>query len=760
MSLLFLPTAGSRVRISIALCLGALSASAALVRADEGESSESTLAHGEWAFTCPRAEPLPEVTNNRWLNNPIDAFVLARLEAEGLVPNEPADRAMLLRRIAFDLTGLPPSIEAQERFLSDEQPGAYERMVDQFLSSPELGARWAQHWLDVVRYAETDGFKADVLRPNAFRYRDYVIRAFNQDLSYDDFVLQQLAGDEIAPDDPQALVATGVNRLYPDEDNAANLIQRRQEILDDITETTGLAFMGLTMGCAQCHDHKFDDILQEDYFKLQAFFTPFVERDDVLLASPEEKQAYQDQLAVWEEATRSIRAEIDRLLEKERSESAAFSLSKFSEEIQRCYLTPAAERTPFEEQIARIAAKQVDSRFKTDAAAKKLHGEQQARYQELTRQLAELEHLKPAPLPQAMAISDVGDASPPTHLLDGGDWKSPLDEVQPGFPVLFDSFDSARFVSLTTPKSTTGRRTELARWLIAPDHPLTARVIVNRIWHHHFGRGIVATPNDFGFQGDVPTHPELLDWLAVELMEHDWSLKHIHRLILNSATYRQSSTVDPTAASHMAAMKVDPQNSLLWHARRNRLEGEAIRDAMLSVSGQLNHRMFGESARPELPEGASKRYAWNPDERMEDQRRRSIFVLAKRNMRFPMFDAFDLPDMHNSCGARTESTTPPQALLMLNSRETMELAAVWARDLHDRFASNRMYMIQHAYATALGRQADADEVAAAAAFLESPVFIDSATVSANRKVNREVSLEAVTDFCHALFNCNEFVYID
>ena len=729
------------------------------------ESGDSQEIHGDWPFHPPRPTKIPVVKNQSRVANPIDAFIIHRLEAEGLHLNRPADKRQLLRRVTFDLTGLPPTTAEQQAFVDDDSPLAYERVVDRLLASPQFGTRWAQHWLDVVRFAETDGFKSDVLRPNAYRYRDYVIRSFNQDRPYSEFIRQQLAGDEIAPNDPESLIATGLNRLYPDEDNAANLFQRRQEILDDITETTGLAFLGLTMGCAQCHDHKFDEILQEDYFRLQAFFAPIVERDDLPFADAKQKQQYDALFNQWKAATQEIQSKIDKLLTQSRKNAESYMLSKFEPAIQECYKKPAEQRTPYEEQIARIAAKQVDKATTESKLIGKLSKDDKAKYEELKKQRAEFDHLKPAPLPTLMAVTDLGSQPPPTFILDGGNWRNPLDEVDPGYPQFLAagtpsdaSLDpdgsrsgqpSSGQPSSGQPSSgqpSSGRRTALADWLTDRHHPLTARVIVNRLWHHHFGRGIVATPNDFGIQGQPPTHPQLLDWLSLQLIQDAWSLKSIHRLIVTSSTYQQSTLVDPADQQHALANARDPQNQLWWHAQRRRLEGEAIRDAMLIATQRLNHRMFGESTRPQLPAGASKRYAWTADKRIEDQRRRSVFVFAKRNMRFPMFDSFDYPDMHNSCAVRTQSTTPPQALLMLNGDEIIALANEWASDLRNQYGDDIDKLIHNAYLSALARPPSNEELDAATAFVIGQ--------------SKSPSNESIADFLHALFNCNEFIYID
>jgi hypothetical protein len=700
-------------------------------------------------FHPPRRPPLPTVTTTSWPRNPIDSFVLARLEARHLAPNRPADRLRLLRRVTFDLTGLPPTLQEQEDFLRDLRPGAYGRLVERLLASPHFGERWAQHWLDLVRYAESDGFKEDALRPDAHKYRDHVIRSFNANVPYDVFVRRQLAGDELEPDNPEALIATGFNRLWPDEYNAANLEQRRQEILDDTTDTTGLVFLGLTVGCARCHDHKYDPISQREYFRLQAFFASMQPRQ-LPAVDQSTLQEHQRKVAAWEAATASVRQEMDRLASARRAQARATALTKFRAEIQEAVKIPAGKRTPYQELIARMAEKQMD-RAAHDALAR-LPAQTKKQYQALERKLAALGQA-PAPLPLAMAVTDIGPVAPPTYRLSGGDWRKPAKEVQPAFPTALGH--PAVDTHLPPGLTSTGRRSALARWLTRGDHPLTARVMVNRLWQHHFGQGIVATASDFGVQGTPPTHPELLDWLACELVDSGWDLKHMHRLMVLSATYRQESTIDVRNPLHARALAVDRDNGLLWHANRRRLEGEALRDAMLAHAGELNLRMFGPSARPMLPAGLGQ-YAWKPDARPEDRQRRSIYIYARRNMRYPLFDAFDLPDMHNSCSRRPTTTTAPQALVLLNSAPVTQCAKAWALHLAKQHDESPDRLAEIVFASAWGRPASPTEVRLARQFLQraSDRNRDQALTS------HDAHLMALAELCHAVLNTNEFAYID
>lgn len=692
--------------------------------------------HGDWPFDPPKRPAVPRVRFTDWPRNPIDAFVLARLEEAGLRPNPPADKITLLRRITFDLTGLLPTPAERQAFVNDASADAYQRVVERLLASPRFGERWAQHWLDVVRYAETEGFKVDRLRPNAYRYRDYVIRACNSDLPYDRFIRQQVAGDESEPDNPDALIATGFYRLHPEESNGSNYRLIRQDILDDITDVFGVAFLGLTVGCARCHDHKFDPLSQKEYYGLQAFFAPLVQRDDLPLAPPREQESYRRQMAKWEAATRTLRQRRDALLASARQAIFAEVLATFDGQTKQAMTTPAAKRTALQCQLAVLAGKQIDRRFAR--AFRRLSKEQRAVYDDLQKQIAAFDALKPRALPMAMGVVNAATEAPATYRLATGNYRKPRERVKPDYPECCGNRRGA------------ARRGDLADWLCRSDHPLTGRVMVNRLWQHYMGAGIVATPNDFGAMGEKPTHPKLLDYLATELVRKGWKLKAIHRLIVTSATYRQLSSPrnNPTAAK---ARQVDPANKLLWHARVKRREGEAIRDAVLQASGQLNLRMCGPSACPELP-AALADYGWDADDKPSERNRRSIYVFAKRNFAYPLFAAFDQPDRVNSCPVRAATITAPQALAMLNGEFTLAQARHLSESLRAETGCDRRKFIRAAYLRLFDREPDSGETAAAEVFLQK-----QAKHIATEAQDWAAERNALVDFCHALVNSAEFL---
>jgi hypothetical protein len=713
-----------------------------------------------WAFRTPTRPTPPAVQNAAWVRTPLDRFVVAKLEEAGLKPAAEADRATLIRRLSFDLIGLPPTPEEVEAFVNDRAPDAYERLVDRLLASPRHGERWALFWLDLVRFAESDGFKSDDPRPAAWRYRDYVIRSFNRDRPYDRFLREQLAGDELYPEDADALIATGFHRHYPDEYNAVDLEKRRQDILNDMTDTTGQVVLGLTLGCARCHDHKFDPIAQTDYYRIQAFFAAF-RPAEMPVGNHAEVERYQRQLHAWEEKTADVRRRMAELEAPFKEQFLTKRKARFPKEYQEMYELPAEKRTPLQEQIAAMVAKQVE--IGGDDVAKSMKPEVRQQWKELGKQMAEFAREKPR-LGTAMTMTDVGSMAPPTFLLKRGDWRQPGQEIAPGYLSAIDDREAA--IPASPNSRTTGRRAALAQWLTRPENPLTARVMVNRLWQHHFGKGLVATPSDFGAQGDPPSHPELLDWLAATFVEQGWSLKAMHRLLVMSATYRQSS-------SHPeASVGSDPENRLWWRMERRRLEGETLRDALLAVSGLLNLKEGGPSVYPELPGelgGMKKSTAWPVSPDSEARNRRSVYVFVKRNQRYPLFSVFDAPDSNETCARRHLSTSAPQALALLNDRTSLEQARAFAGRVLREAGSAPDKVAERAFRLALGRSPDAGERQAIRTFLDREVpqlrerlagkHPPPAPVPVPADVDTAYAA-AVVDVCHALLNVNEFLYVD
>jgi hypothetical protein len=688
-----------------------------------------------WAFVSPTRPPVPNVAPGS-ANHPIDAFTRDGLAAVGLSPAPEASPEVLIRRLTFDLTGLPPTPDEIDSFLQDRSPIAYERLVDRLLASPRYGERQAQHWLDLARYADSDGFEFDQARPNAYRYRDWVIRAFNADLPYDCFLGLQIAGDEIAPEDPFAHVATGFNRCYPDMVDLNDQGLRRQNALNDITETTGLVFLGLTFGCARCHDHKFDPIGLADFYRLQAFFTPATFRDDHPIGDAGQRARYERDRRQWEEDVTAARSELLRI-EQDVSRSLAPGVpAGLDDPTIQALNRPEAQRSPEEVRLV-FEAYVKDPRVKDAAIDEALPPDRREQRRQLRTKLARLEKAPPA-LPSARVLEETSPEAAPTHLLVRGDYGSPGDEVQPALPKSLSA--GGALPRLRPTPTTTGRRRALAEWLTRAENPLVARVIVNRIWQTHFGRGIVATPSDFGTMSDPPSHPLLLDWLATELVRDGWSLKALHRRIVTSATYRQDSRPSQRASAE------DPENLLVSHQNRRRLDGEAIRDALLAVSGRLNSAMEGPPVFPELPREltrlSSKGDVWPVSSAAADRQRRSIYVFVRRNLRYPFFEAFDRPDTNASCPRRPVTTIAPQALTLLNGQLAHEAARALAERVRPEAGEDREAMARAAFRLAFARGPDPGELAIARDFLGT---------------NQPDDLVL---FCLALLNANEFLYVD
>jgi hypothetical protein len=642
----------------------------------ELSADEAGYDRSHWSFR-PRTTPQPPVftepADREWLRNEIDAFVLDRLKMSHLRPAPEADRRALIRRLYFDLVGLPPSPAEIEAFISDSSLLAYEALVDRLLASPHYGERWGQHWLDLVRYAETEGFEYDNYLPGAWRYRDWVIDSLNADKPYDELVREQVAGDELGSTDPSLLVAAGFYRLGPVRRNAGNqeVAGSRNEVLTEMTNAIGSVFLGLTIGCARCHDHMFDPIRQKDYYRLQAFVAATHERN-LSLASEGEQ-------AAWKQRTEQVKAEI----------------------------------------------KQVQQELETSSAATKA---------DLEAQLKDLQGQLPSPLDAICTVANDAAQRTTIHLLERGNWDKPGDAVGPRVPGVLLPDDAPEL-----PPDVANPRTRLAEWLIEPNNPLTARVIVNRVWQHHFGRGIVTTPNDLGVNGDVASHPELLDWLANRLIDSGWRLKSLHRLLVTSSTYRQS-THSREAAEGVAT---DPQNRLLWHFSRRRLEAEEVRDALLAAAGKLNLKAFGPSVvvpvESDLVELLYKPSQWEVSDERWEHFRRSVYLLAKRNLRLPFMEVFDQPDLQISCARRESSTHAPQALELLNGRLSNELAKTFAERLAEEAPGDVRRQVELAYQLVTGRQPSDREALLATEFL---------------------SRQPLREFALAIFNLNPFIYVD
>jgi hypothetical protein len=712
-----------------------------------------------WAIQNVNKPAVPKVAHGDLVRTDIDAFLLSRLEAKGLTFSPPADKLTLIRRVTFDLIGLPPTVDEIQAFVADSSHDAYEKLIDRLLASPRYGERWARHWLDVARYADSEGFKADETRPNIWRYRDYVIKSLNEDKPYDRFIKEQIAGDELYPGDADALVATGFNRHFPDESNAANLMNRRQELLNDITDSVGSAFLGITVGCARCHDHKFDPILQKDYYRLQAFFANTRIEDEAILDPPAQRAAWEAQNRAWEEKTKDIRAAMEEILAPARQAFYEERLARFPDEIQAVVRMPAAERNAYQWQMYRKAQTQIT--FPDEEIAGKLKGEPRAKYTALKKELASFDSIKPPERSVAQVMLDESANAPETHVLRGGAWDAPLDKVEPGFLTILDAKPAA--IEKPATVNSTGRRSVLANWIANTRNPLTARVEVNRIWQHHFGRGIVGTPTDFGFMGERPTNPELLDYLASTFMENGWSLKKLHRRIVLSNAYRQSSALNERAAA------VDPENKLLWRHSRQRLEGEVIRDAALATAGLLNEKIGGPGVFPPRPAGTANKSAWKQNEDPAEANRRSVYIFVRRNARYPLLEAFDMPDTHETCSRRQDTVSVVQSLAMLNDDLVLEWARAMAARVWNDGGLSPDGQIERAFRLAYGRSPSSGELTATRGFLEKQKQIMSERLGSAKKPPMPAPLPAdadparaaaLVDLCHVLMNSNEFLYVD
>jgi cytochrome c553 len=841
---------------------------AAPTRKGEFVIRDADRAH--WAFQPVRRPAPPAVRNRDWVANPIDAFVLARLERNGLAPNPPALKHELIRRLTYDLTGLPPTPREVEEFLADNSPRAYEDLVDRLLASPQYGEKWARHWLDLVRFAETNSYERDNPKPSAWRYRDYVIRSLNDDKPYDRFVREQLAGDELPGRDIDAITATGYYRLGIWDDEPTDRDQAFFDGLDDIVATTGQVFLGLTVDCARCHDHKIDPIAQKDYYRLVAFFRNINHfrnggpTDEVPLVEPGQEQAVAQrarELEARKDEARATVAGIEEEFRKRLEVEASVSPVRRPdiEELKYLYYRDSWDRLPefpnlkpesggelpgglfdltprtrddafafvFEgllvvpatgtytfhldsddgsrltvadkvvieydgihglgrEQtgIIDLPAGRVSIRLDyfqrrsglglyvdwsgpdfprralsatkpepnardlatliRQEGARVLGPERFERYRQALTLLKELRNQK-AITDTALCITEAGPTCPETYVLLRGNPHVPGDKVEPGFPQVVDS----RPPVVPTPApdaKTSGRRSVLADWIASPTNPLTNRVIANRLFQHHFGRGIVRSPNNFGLQGDKPTHPALLDWLAAELVAQGWRLKPLHRLIVTSSAYRMSSR------GRAEALAKDPRDDLLWRFEMRRLTAEEIRDSILALGGSLNPKMYGPGVYPEIPAevlaGQSMPGKGWGKSTPEEQARRSVYAHVKRSLLVPILEGFDLAETDRSTPVRFSSTQPTQALALLNSDFLHQQAAVFAERLQREAGDEVPAQVRLALRMATGREPTRSEVERGVALIESLT---------RSGLDRDAARRA---YGLVVLNLNEFVFVD
>jgi mono/diheme cytochrome c family protein len=683
-----------------------------------------------WAFRKVVNSPVPKVQNKGWATNAIDHFILEKLEAADLLPVQPAEKAKLIRRAYYDLTGLPPSIEEVKAFVKDSSPKAFERVIDKLLASPQYGERWGRHWLDLVRYAESNSYERDGTKPHIWRYRDYVIKSFNEDKPFTQFVKEQLAGDEFETRTPDSIVATGYYRLGIWDDEPVSQKQALYDDLDDILLTTSQVFLGLTMNCARCHDHKLDPIPQKDYYRFLSFFSGFrrygVRSHETVVAAsigPIAVNAQQEKQAAL---IVSMNKEMNELNRK---------INHVDGRLKKLLSAPEKEDFKAVEVRVDLARKYVGKGFSKQLVAE---------YATAVARRKEIQETRPDEIALALIIKEIGPKPRDTFILARGNAAVEGEKVEPGFPSVLSPPEPV----ITVPKhrKSSGRRLALANWIASQENPLTARVMVNRIWQHHFGRGIVASSNNFGNIGDRPTHPELLDWLATKFMADGWKLKSMHKLIMLSSTYRMSSAAD------QKGLAKDPANKLLWRFDMRRLSAEEIRDSILAANGSLNLKLGGPSYYPLVPKevlaGQSRPGNGWGNSSEEERARRAVYIFIKRSLVEPMMADFDFADVDSTCPVRFVTTQPTQALSLLNSEFVNRHAGVFAKYL---------------------KKTAGDEVADQVALGLTRVYQrrpKQHEIDRGLKLIASLKKDGISDeialkyFCLVSYNFNEFLYLD
>ncbi len=702
------------------------------IKEEHGPPQVNEETKNHWAFRPLKRTPVPQVENEKWQRNPIDAFVYQNLKANGLSPNTQAEKTTLVRRLYYNLLGLPPTPEQVAAFVNDTSPDAYEKQVDSLLDSPHYGEHWSRYWLDLVRYAESNSFERDNPKPFVWKYRDYVIRSFNDDKPYQQFILEQLAGDELEEVTPDSMTATGYYRLGQWDDEPADPKLAMYDELDDIIATTSQGMLGLSMNCARCHDHKLDPLPQADYYSMVAFFRNI------------RRYGVRSDPSVFERSVRSIAtkeeaAQHAEVVEKHNQQVAALRAELDAVENRIREKLVGGERDDFKNDSVRL-------RIIRSHKGKLINKKEFDQYAATRKKWNELRNHPPKSAAQALAITEHGPEAPVTHVLIRGNPIAEGDVVEPAFPAVLTSF-TPKIVPPADGKSS-GRRLALARWITDETNPLPTRVIVNRIWQWNFGRGIVRTPNNFGLTGDAPTHPELLEWLAAEFLNNGQSMKALTKLMVMSNTWKMSSA--PSQASY----DKDPVNNNYWRFDMRRLRAEEIRDSILAVNGTINlKKMYGPSIYPIIPPevlaGQSRPGEGWGQSSEEDRRRRSIYIHIKRSLGVPLLTAFDVADTGFTCPVRFATTQPTQALGMLNSSFLNEEAEHFAKELKTEAGEETSKQVRLALNRIMQRAPTQQEIDRGLELLKS--------LETEFNQDKETALK---NFCLMALNLNEFLYLD
>lgn len=777
--------------IYLSVLMGALASTA--ISAEETKAvvevaKTAQAASRAWSPYQPVTAPaVPQVKQKAWVRTPIDAFVLAQLESKGLTPSKDADRATYIRRATLDAWGLLPTPEEVQAFVNDKSPQAYEKLVDRLLASHHFGERQARRWLDLARYADSTGFQQDRVRPNNWRYRDYVIQAFNDNKPFNRFIQEQVAGDELWPDNQTARIATGFLGGYPDNQNSRDLVQRKYQIETDMTDMVGEVFLASTIGCARCHNHKSDRVSQKEYFQLQAFFANTAFNEKTPLAKGTETsydQEFAKAQAAYQDATKPIRERMKAILDTVREAGRKYHNERYLTDSRDAIFKPRSEWTALdkwvnwrkdavarEDDIAGYLEKTTDKGFEAYNPANEALWKE---YKQLQAELKKFDAKRPTKgsLQYTTALELTTTEVPPTHVRFGGIHERPLDAVQPAIPALWGGKGE---LTITPTATSSGRRTTLAQWLSSDTNPLTARVYANRVWAQYFDKGIVATVADFGRAGAKPTHPELLDHLASQFVKNDWNVKKLHREILLSSVYREASDERADVA------KADPENKLLAVYPRKRVEAEVIRDALLYASGLLVDKVGGPAVYPPILLSGGDRLTgiddavtggsvWPVSTDKSDWYRRSIYVFTRRSFPYPVTENFDPANPNQPHHKRDVTTTPLQALTLFNSDVVYEWSQALAGRVINEAGPNEAAQLDRLYEILFSRKPNKTERSALQAFLaEQQIVVRQKAASGKFAVAvpsgvkdfkhfDPVKSAAFVDLVHTVANANDLAY--